>query len=52
MKGKKEEKLSFVAKDKLDIESKLDEADRLAETVKERYTHEEVFDTLRKKIRK
>ena len=33
------------------IESKLDEADRLAETVKERLSHEEVFDSLRKKIR-
>ena len=33
------------------IESKLDEADRLAETVTERLSHEEVFDALRKKIR-
>lgn len=32
------------------IESKLDEADRLAETVKERLSYEEVFSTLRKKI--
>lgn len=34
------------------IESKLDEADRLAETVKERLSHEEVFGTLHEKIRK
>ena len=44
------EKLSFSAKDNHDIEVKLDEADILAETVKERYSHEEVFDALRRRL--
>ena len=46
------EKLSFSAKDNHDIEVKLDEADILAETVKERYSHEEVFDALRRNFKK
>ena len=46
------EKFSFAAKDNNDIEAKLDEADRLAEIVKERYSHEEVFDALRRKFKK
>ena len=45
------ENLSSALEEKNYIESKLDEADRLAETVTERLSHEEIFDVLRKKIR-
>lgn len=34
-----------------DIEMKLDEADKAAETTPERLTHEEVFDRVKKRIR-
>ena len=46
------EKLSFSVKDNNDIEAKLDEADYQAKITSKRYSHEEVFDKLRAKIRK
>ena len=45
------EKLSSAMREYNYIETKLDEADRLAETVKERLSYEEVFDSLHRKIR-
>ena len=46
------EKLSSALKERQYIEAKLDEADRAAETTTKRYSHEEVFGTLREKLRK
>ena len=46
------ERLSFAMKEYNYIESKLDEADKQAETTTKRYSHEEVFSSLREKIRK
>ena len=45
-------RMPFAAEDNLGIESKLDEADYQAKTISKRYSHEEVFDALRAKIRK
>ena len=44
------EKLSSAMKEYNYIESKLDEADRLAETTTKRYSHEEVFDSIKNKL--
>ena len=46
------EKLSSAMKERQYIEAKLDEADKMAETTTKRYSHEEVFGTLREKLRK
>ncbi len=46
------ERLSYAFKDRQYIEKKLDEADYQAKITSKRYSHEEVFDTLRAKIRK
>ena len=46
------EKLSYALKERQYIEAKLDEADKMAETTTKRYSHEEVFGTLREKLRK
>lgn len=46
------EKLSSALKERQYIEAKLDEADKMAETTTKRYSHEEVFGTLREKLRK
>ena len=46
------EKLSSAMKERQYIEAKLDEADKMAETTTKRYSHEEVFGSLREKLRK
>lgn len=46
------EKLSSALKERQYIEAKLDEADKLAETTTKRYSHEEVFGSIREKLRK
>ena len=46
------EKLSSAMKERQYIEAKLDEADKMAETTAKRYSHEEVFGSIREKLRK
>jgi prevent-host-death family protein len=46
------EKLSSAMKERQYIEAKLDEADKMAETTTKRYSHEEIFGSLREKLRK